>query len=346
MVIELGLLDAFRVPKESEPYESPPKADPIAGPRSAFGRPGSLKESEGRPGFFGRLHKDTRGVIGGLFRHRKHTAPADIVEDFTKTHRSTPSFDSLGIPAAPVGAVYDGLPGSPSPASSSRPAMPKGTSYGYSLIDTHLEFLASLEALKTSTTPGLTLPPPVLLSRVREEERLRQERDSAGGLETDRPSGYRLGGDIRVGLKAIRPGMDGFDGFPRLQRLDTVRCLAVDEPTHADDTDPDLSPATVCERPQPDAMIFYDPESDMSLLAMLQKVKEGMSDMAACSRPGCVATAHDHKTCWYHAETKVTLRAEKLPEIEGRPKDEIQAWVSCSICGNASDSRTMSDIAA
>jgi 1-phosphatidylinositol-3-phosphate 5-kinase len=251
--------------------------------------------------------------------------------------------------------VYDGLPNTPD-----RPytfgQSTTGTPYVYSSIDTHLELLSNLEKIKTSTTPGLVIPAPILLQRVKKEEDHRHERVtngtmvSASGHNTpddfgDRPSGNRLGGDLRTGLKGLRSGLDTFEGWSRLQRLDTVRCIAVDETKH--DLEGQLEPtsARVCDKPQTESLVFYDPDSDTSILDLLRTLKMEMGDMAACARSGCVATAHDHKRCWYHAEKKVTLRATPMEEVEGKSETALRAWASCAVCKCASDSKVMTDTA-
>lgn len=360
-MIELSLLDAFRVARESEPYESPPKADPFEGPKSSFGRPrrDSVDKKIGeKKGFLHRLHRDTRSVFGGLFRPpRRNETQRDIPEDSLPSlqHRTTPSFDSLGIPPAPIGPVYDGLPNTPD-----RPytlgQSTAGTPYVYSSIDTHLELLYNLEQIKMSTTPGLVIPAPILLQRVKKEEEYRHHRVMQGNTSPipghdahsddfgDRPSGNRLGGDLRTGLKGLRSGLDTFEGWTRLQRLDTVRCVAVDVPK-AETEGQTESSARICDRPQPETLVFYDPDSDTSILNLLLSLKSEIGDMAACIRSGCVATVHDHKRCWYHGEKKVTLHATPLEEVEGKTETALRAWVSCVVCNCASDSKVMSDTA-
>lgn len=362
-MIELSLLDAFRVAKESEPYESPPKADPFEGPKSSFGRPrrDSVEKKFGeKKGFLHRLHRDTRGVFGGLFRPpRRNQDSREIPEDPLPSlaHRTTPSFDSLGIPPAPIGPVYDGLPNTPDRPYTLGQSTAE-TPYVYSSIDTHLELLSNLEQIKMSTTPGLVIPAPILLQRVKKEEDHRHDRvthgtsSSATGQEGrsddfgDRPSGNRLGGDLRTGLKGLRSGLDTFEGWTRLQRLDTVRCTAVDEPKQNTEGEAEPPSARVCDKPQTESLVFYDPDSDTSLLDLLHTLKTEMGDMSACTRPGCVATAHDHKRWWYHGEKKVILRATPREEIEGKSDTALRAWVSCLVCNCASDSKVMTDTAA
>lgn len=356
-------MDAFRVAKESEPHESPPKADPFDGPRSSFGRPrrdSVEKRIVEKKGFLHRLHRDTRGVFGGLFRPpRRNEAQREIPGDPlpSLSHRTTPSFDSLGIPPAPLGPVYDGLPNTPDRQHTLGQST-AGTPYVYSSIDTHLELLANLEQIKMSTTPGLVTPAPILLQRVKKEEKYRHERATHGATTSalgqstpvsddfgDRPSGNRLGGDLRTGLKGLRSGLDTFEGWTRLQRLDTVRCVAIDEPK-TDTEGQSESSTRVCDKPQTEILVFYDPDTDTSIRDLLHTLKLEMSDIAACTRSGCVAAAHDHKRCWYHGEKKVTLRATSLEEVEGKSETTMRAWVSCSVCKCASDSKVMSDTAA
>lgn len=310
-----------------------------------------------------RLQRDTRGVFGGLFRHRKYPTQDEIAENLPATaHYTSSTFDSLGVPPVSADDSRPGIPVTPNKLAAAGPDS-TGTPSVPSSVDTHLQLLARLEAIKTSTTPGLVLPPPVLLQRVKEEEQIRRNHATASatpslpssGCDTPamldhetRPSAYRLGGDVRVGFKAIRSGLDTFDGWIRLQRLDTVRCVAVDDGHHENGVDLGTDPAraTICDRPHPESYMFYDRASDPTILSFLKTLRTEMTDMAACARSGCVATAQDHNRCWYHADKKVTVRAKHLQEPEDRPDSTLQAWVSCKTCGTASDSRTVTDLAA
>jgi 1-phosphatidylinositol-3-phosphate 5-kinase len=109
-----------------------------------------------------------------------------------------------------------------------------------------------------SATPNLAFPLPRILLRVRDEDQIRREKaleeikaeraDSAGGVSTSidglprdlaederkleeaikgRAAGYRLGGDVRVGLGALASAIDGWEGWCRLQRLDVLSWDAV-----------------------------------------------------------------------------------------------------------------------
>lgn len=125
-------------------------------------------------------------------------------------------------------------------------------------IDRHLATLKRLEDMLHSTTPGLVFPLPRILLRVRDEDKIRREKaleeikaeraESAGessmsidGLPMDlaederkleqaikgRAAGYRLGGDVRVGLGALASAIEGCEGWCRLQRLDVLTWDAV-----------------------------------------------------------------------------------------------------------------------
>ena len=129
------------------------------------------------------------------------------------------------------------------------PSHPSATLHG---IDRHLATLKRLENMLHSTTPGLTFPLPRILLRVRDEDKIRREKaleevkaekgmSGIEGLPRDlaedakkleeairgRAAGYRLGGDVRVGLGALASVIEGWEGWCRLQRLDVLTWDAV-----------------------------------------------------------------------------------------------------------------------
>lgn len=362
MIIELGVLDAFRVPPEIEPTPTTPTSTSAAqdelAQRSDDPRPRAERESGERKGFLHRLQRDTRGVLGGLFRARKYPSHDGIAEiPVSKTHRSALSFDSLGIPPTPSEADRLGLPVTPDKSGLPGQSL-VGTPSAPSSVESHLQLLVRLENTKTSTTPDLAVPPPVLLQRIKDEDQVRRDnvllsasssRSTSGTgtplfLDSDtRPSAYRIGGDVRVGLKAIRSGVDTFDGWAKLQQLDTVRCTATDESSikEGETIAAGSTHATICEKPQSETFVFYDTETDISIMDFLHKLKTEMVDKAACPRSGCVATAHDHKKCWYHGDKKVSLRADRIGDGDERPESTLQAWVSCTICGTHGQHRIL-----
>ncbi|WVQ85237.1 hypothetical protein IAT38_007402 [Cryptococcus sp. DSM 104549] len=243
-------------------------------------------------GFFSRLGKESKGVWEGLLgkKGRGHgysqsqqlnlgtglgsgmAAGGSLPSSPVSSQQPSPAQALPAInlpspsspPASTPGGTLSTLPtptsatSTPALTASSTPSIPHPT-------DRHLLTLTHLESLAHSTTPGLKLPMPPLLLRVREEDRLRREkakgevlRGEAGGLglglgtspgqalpqhastgnsqrfpQVDplrgRALGYRLGGDVKAGLGVLAPGLDTLEGWMRLQRLETLVCEGIEE---------------------------------------------------------------------------------------------------------------------
>lgn len=223
--------------------------------------------------------------------------------------------------------------------------------------ETDRDLLANIRRLKMSTTPGMIFSAPTLLQRADEEARKRMAdsegglglifgKDGPPGLLSERPSGYRSGGDVRVGLKAFRTDIDTFEGWARSQRLETLRCISTDSSNDIGD-----AVSEICQKPEPETFVFYDTERDTVLLDVIRGLQAEMEDMSACVRSGCVTTAPDHLRSWYHGNKKVVLRAKKVElanEAEPPGVDDmvLRAWMSCSVCSATGIPQEMTEGAA
>jgi hypothetical protein len=324
-------------------------------------RRSSIKEPRDKRGFFGRfVGRDPREVLDNIFRPHRSRLGQEIESDdpLHWIRQRSPSFDSLGLDSPPLGLVADrdshvfgnfSTITAPTNDKSIFPSDP----------ETDRDLLANIKRLRISTTPGLTFPAPTLLERADEEARKRVA-DSKGGLGllfgkdgipgplSERPSGYRSGGDVRVGLKAFRTDIDTFEGWARSQRLETLRCVSIDAPGSIED-----AMSEICQKPEPETFVFYDPERDTVLLDVIRGLQAEMEDMSACVRSGCVATAHDHSRSWYHGNKRVVLRTKKVdttgdpdPDIQDVDNMVLKAWMSCSVCAATSLPKEMTEGAA
>jgi hypothetical protein len=373
MKIELEVFDAFGIPRETESASS---TDLHPGPtRDEIVRRSSVKETRDKRGFFGRfVGRDPREVLDNIFRpHRSRLGQNYPTDDpLHGTRQRSPSFDSLGIDSPPLGKIADRDTQVYS-ASTNHPTASKDKTIFPTNVDTDFDLLANIKRLKVSTTPGLVIPPPTLLTRADDEARKRKNdaEHAEGGLKllfgsegpansasvvtADQPSGQRSGGDIRVGLKAFRTDIDTFEGWARSQRLDTLRSVSAGD--HRSSESSDSSSPEICQKPLPETFVFYDHERDTTLLDVIRGLQAEMEDMAACLRSGCVATAQDHLRSWYHGDKRVTLRAEKVDsktmlqsgvqEVVDGPVDMVlEAYMTCLVCRATSESRTMTEGAA
>lgn len=417
MYLELDLLDSFRIPREPDPLPVPPKSRPSFdlphaltedtgfAPRRASAR--DRERRERTRSFFHRLGKDTRGLFDGLLG-RRHL-PEEHLPPPIPPRSETLDVISIERPSTPMSISYQSIISDKSGlgvAGAQTPPVQLPT-------EKHLAMLSRLEELLPSTTPGLKIPMPPLLLRVREEELVRREmakeemkeegtstsaidglpvlRGSGPGegtvRGTDSPSrgralAYRLGGDVRSGLGALAPAPDTFAGWTRLQKLDVLYCVGVDdrpEPTKAlegstsdgngDETKPGtaLEKSTFCQRPEQESHTFYDPSSDFSLEDFFERLSAEAGDMAACDRAGCDVVGGEHVRWWIHGGRKiegkvqnlqsavVTGAAEQTDEANGESRvvvkvgsidaPRIEAWVKCGQCGKESETRVLTDLA-
>ena len=352
MKLELEVLDAFRVPRETEsPFGTTMNIGPM---KQDIVRRSSVKEPRDKRSFFGRfVGRDPREVLDNIFRpNRSRLGQEDPSDDpLYGTRQRSPSFDSLGLDSPDLGLVADRNPplGSVVTAKERR-IFPVDPETGY-------DMLANMKRLKLSTTPGLVVPPPTLLQRAEDEARKRRP-DHAEGLGLifgqdvpiahlpERPSGNRSGGDVRVGLKAFRTDIDTFEGWAKYQRLETLRCVGTESHAPGHENLPDI-----CQKPEPETFVFFDHERDTSLLDVLRGLQVEMDDTVACTKTGCVATAQEHSKSWYHGSKKVTLRAQRV-KAEAEQDSEVQehdadmameAWMSCPTCSASSEAREMTE---
>ena len=324
-------------------------------------RRSSIKEPrERKGGIFGRfVGRDPREILDNLFRPNRSRLGQELPEDdpLHGVIQRSPSFDSLGLDSPPLGLVADrdmSVFGNLSTI-----AAPHKDRSIYPLDpETDGDLLANIRRLKMSATPDLTFPAPTLLERADTEARKRMAGSDGGqplmsgkdcppGPSAERPSGYRSGGDVRVGLKAFRTDIDTFEGWAQCQRLETLRCISIDSPPN-DDGGP---VSEICQKPQPETFVFYDPDRDTALLDVIRGLQAEIDDMSACVRSGCITTAFDHSKTWYHGNKKVVLRAKKVesaPQVGPQDIDDmvLRVWMSCSICSATSLPQMMTEGAA
>jgi 1-phosphatidylinositol-3-phosphate 5-kinase len=225
--------------------------------------------------------------------------------------------------------------------------------------DRHLQILSTLEKLIPSTTPGLTIPLPPLLLRIREEDRVRREKatqdasEGGGGsfidglprlpglsLGAGTPQGrvmaYRLGGDIRAGLGALLGGLDTLEGWIKLQSLETLYCSGT-QPSGEEGVEE--AESTLCARPQTRNYQFWNDEKDSSIGQYLEELA-GVDK--GCERVGCRRKDEEHTRWWLHGGKKVGLRVDRIDKREG---DEgwVDVWVKCRECGIESSPRALND---
>jgi 1-phosphatidylinositol-3-phosphate 5-kinase len=242
--------------------------------------------------------------------------------------------------------------------------------------------------------------PPILL-RVREEDRLRREKarkevkeegvdglpksgvqrpgSSGGEVLRGRALAHRLGGDVRSGLGALAPGLDTFSGWVRLQRLEVLRCVGVEDAapqneSESSEQDPEKQlgmvvesvTTTVCHRPRQKVHTFYDHSTDLSVGEFVAALESELGNLATCGRAGCGIVAGEHLRWWVHGGRKVEGRVERVqPKVqesgdsegeEGRDEEagaahsggierRVDVWVKCSECGAQTAPREMSKIA-
>ena len=331
MKLELELLDAFRAPREPDPLPVPPKSTSRQ-TSLQYDRTTDLKRNLSRKergdrarGFFQRLSKDTRGMFEGLTGKKQGSpeVPQTLLHQ-TAEALLTPVKTMTSAPDTPYSETAVGTPPVSQP------------------IDRHLQTLARLEKLLPSTTPDLRIPLPSLLIRVREEDRVRNEKarqevfeDGLPGSGTATPDmsgrarGYRMGGDVRAGLGALTGGMDSFGGWKRLQKMEVLSSSGLEAQSES------TGKLTMCERPKPCTFVFWDVEFDESIEEFLAAAAE---DETICGRPGCEVDVEGHTRWWYHAGKKVGLRVVKVDTEES----DMDAWVECRECGKISDAGKLS----
>jgi hypothetical protein len=362
MKIELEVLDAFGIPRETGSQIR--NSAQLGQVKADLVRRSSMQGPRERRGFFGRfVGKDTREVLDNIFRpHRSRLGQNGISDESISDGRQrSNSFDSLGLETHSIARDAGLSPQTDADATKTLSSHFAEKTIFPQPINTNLELLANMRKIKVSTTPDMRIPPPTLLQRADDEDKTRgsTHAPAQSGLGLlfgqdipptvrldDQPSDQRSGGDVRVGLKAIRTDIDSFEGWSRFQRLETLRCTTVDDPSASGGKETEKPLPTICQRPQPETFVFYDHEHDASVLDILRGLEAEMEDLSACTRSGCVATAHDHMRSWYHSNSKVTLRAEKCGEDghnQEEPDMKLQAWISCSSCKTAMDPKRMSD---
>ncbi|KAK4684262.1 hypothetical protein P7C73_g5929, partial [Tremellales sp. Uapishka_1] len=321
MFLELSLLDAFRMPRELDPpLPPPPKPKPDVAVQ--LKRQSSLKEKGVRKGFFGRLGKESRVVWDGLVGRSRRGSGGLAQEK-----------PLISLESAPSSSISDRT-------LDIRTDLSEGLSTGTSVapMERHLLLLAKLENLLPSTTPGLRIGMPPLLLRLREEDRIRKEKalqelkEDGGGSGAATPGGdfwkgralaYRLGGDVRAGLGAISLGIESFEGWRRLQRLETLCCMGVVED----------GKERLCARPRLEALVFFE-EKDKTLIDLVEEF-----EAEKCERAGCEVDVSRHQRWWIHAGKKIQVAISHVEEKN--QTDEMDCWMSCAKCGTSTSPRAV-----
>ncbi|WVQ62084.1 uncharacterized protein L199_000219 [Kwoniella botswanensis] len=377
MMVELELLDAFRIPRELDEPPLPPK--PSSGiasvPQSPtkpqtssdLHRKGSFKERGGKSkGFFHRLGKDTKHVWDGLMGKRRSSEAHEPLHLVAPTSNQPPD-----LPITPLSANISNSQESaiPNPAGTSTAGLPAITTMQHP-TERYLIVLSKLEQQIHSTTPGMTLPMPPLLLRVREEDRLRREKAKeeakeegsqvVDGLPSSSPSifspskvlnnknkpvdplhgramNYRLGGDVRAGLGALSSDIDGFEGWIRLQRLEVLRSVGLDLMTENGERE-----VHICQTPTFSTYLHWDTERDKTIQQILDELQEELAEEnMVCPRPGCTATSAEHVRWWIHSGKKVALKIESM-EKQDVEEEGIDVWTKCGKCSRIGEPRGLS----
>lgn len=354
MMLELELLDAFRIPREADPVRVPPK--PIASRQKSSPVPSrssspSLRRNtsarergEKTKGFFQRLGRDTKGMLDNFMGKHKSPERASFSinrENTISSMTTSTTRSSTDVPPeTPASSVNNGAP----------------TPVLHQPVDRHIQTLTKLEATRPSSTPGLKIPMPPLLLRVREEEKVRSEKarqeviSESGGLANDvidgltrltsttsprddaakvRARGYRMGGDVRAGLCALSSGLDEFEGWSRLQRLELLSATGLEQVVEG------RQQTTVCERPKALTMTFWD-EGDETIADVMEGLLDGEH---VCSRPGCDMSQEDHVQWFFHNSQKIGMTFRKVEQ--GMGENGLDVWIKCTECQQTSEPRKL-----
>ena len=146
------------------------------------------------------------------------------------------------------------------------------------------------------------------------------------------PTLKRVDPAVRSGLAALRPGIEEFDGWTKLQRLETLYCVGVVSSPDGSVTEKTM----ICQRPKPSSIVFFDDDQDQSIESFVQGLQ-----LDACTRADCASGAEEHTRSWIHAGKKVGVKIGR-GQAEG---DGLDVWVKCGECGIESLPRRMSEVA-
>ncbi|WWC58469.1 uncharacterized protein I303_101012 [Kwoniella dejecticola CBS 10117] len=355
MFLELDLQDAVGVPRESDSLPTPEKPDMGA----TAGLPNDTQRVSvelhadylhrgkgGRDkGFFHRFRQDTKQMWEGLVGKRRASASH---EEICRPTGIDPEMKDL--PVTPLARLPHSISASSTPPATD-PTLAAGLPMGDTAshpIERNLSILTNLEGQLHSATPGLSIPMPPLLLRLREEHRVRHEKAKQqaeekpdfheNGLPATSPrpvtlssfrlSGdklndplrgralsHRLGGDVRAGLTALMSNLDRFEGWIKLQRLELLYSEGLEDfpETGSNETQ-------ICRTPRADTYVFWEHHRDISI----QQVVKGLQDELAednliCPRPGCTAAASEHNS----------------------QDCDLEIWSRCRECGNSGTARQL-----
>lgn len=364
MILELELLDAFRVPREPDPVPVPPKdfqATPHQASSSQSSASGSSlrrrtshrERGERTKGFFQRLGKDTRGMFDGFMGRNKSPELGS---------GPLPRISSLEQPPPPTDPASDFRPDTPMSSHATGASTPMVNQ----ATDRYINTLDKLEAILPSPTPGLRIPMPPLLLRVREEERVRAEKirqevaeETSGAMNEmidglsrlgvpslsredptrTRARAYRPGGDVRAGLAALASGLENFNGWCRLQRLELLTCTGIERQSEPALKKAMMTTTTICEKPRTTSLTFWDDNDET-----ISDVIDGITDEErVCPKPGCDAEQEEHTRWWCHNGRKVGMTVRKVEQ--GMGEIGLDVYVKCGECKRHTEPRLLNTVA-
>lgn len=304
-------------------------------------------------GFFQRLGKDTKGMFDGFMGRNKSPERASLA--LPRTH-------SLDHPLPQLDALSDFRPDTPTSSvvtGASTPIVNQAT-------DRYIQTLSRLEAILPSPTPGLRVPMPPLLVRVRDEERLRAEKvhqelaEETGGTLNDvidgltrrgvqslvredptrtRGRAYRPGGDVRAGLAALASGIEDSGGWIRLQRLELLTCTGIEQQVKDATTNVTTLTTTICEKPKVTNLTFWN-DNDETIYDVLISITD---EERICPKPGCDAEQEEHTRWWCHNGRKVGMTVRRVEQ--GMGEIGLDVYVKCGECKRHTEPRLLNDSA-
>jgi 1-phosphatidylinositol-3-phosphate 5-kinase len=265
---------------------------------------------------------------------------------------------SIDIPSSPTS---EPPPNSPITPAEEPPARPRRFSFFGEHLKTHSTlnnpppdeplFQTILRRLQDpreilNTSPDVSLPPPVLLSRLAASEKDNPKRHLLGEERTALNSVFGW-----EGPEARGSGMTGIKGFIRQQRISVLYSerisMPLDHPSLAtSDTltkatsDPEIAPQTRCG---PRACLrtfdFYG-EKDCLLGDFVVQMCQSYGD--ECTVPKCPALRGQHELRWSHKGIRIIADIQSFGGDEVTD-DNVHVWETCVTCDATSGRRQISD---
>ncbi|KAI0052167.1 hypothetical protein FA95DRAFT_1602122 [Auriscalpium vulgare] len=200
-------------------------------------------------------------------------------------------------------------------------------------VEPELPFQAALRRIESqkallSTSAGVILSPPSLLSRLAEREKENPSRRLTGEERTGLSS--ILGWE---GKKAAGRGMAGTSGFVRQQSLSVLYSEHVPDhcaPTEHAPLEGEAKLFFHCGlRAQLLTYIFYsvNGDSDRNLGEVVSSMCAGAGE--PCSRPECKTVRGKHEQQWMHNSLRIVA---VVIEDEHPSLEDLEVWQSCRVC--------------